>query len=473
MPIAVLVALLFAAVAGQSPAMAFGALAIDSARGPSFGYAIDHGSEAAARAAAIAKCGSNCRTVVVFRSTCAAYAADQAPTSSVFGWGYGPTQQRATELALGFCRKEGGTRCQLRVWACESSRTAAAWARAEGTGTGTAQAAAPAPSAPPPTGIGRVDPDAARRAVEEAFARFGQPGTMPAPAPQPVAPPPANAAAPAGPATPPPPPPTVQRPPTVANVPAVAPDVLPQVSASAIRRIALVIGNDRYENLEPLQKAVNDSRVVGDSLAKIGFDVIRVENAVRRLMNQKMVEFTGKVGRGDTAFFFFSGHGVEIRGQNFLLPVDMPKVGENQEGIVTGEGIPADSIIEQLQSRGAKVTMVVLDACRENPFAKQGTRGVGATRGLAQITAPEGVFVLYSAGVGQTALDRLSNTDRDPNSVFTRKFIQALNTPGLSVQEMAKRTQFAVRELAGTVNHPQMPAYYDQILGQFTLVPAR
>jgi hypothetical protein len=463
MPLAFLAALVFAVIAGQSPAMAFGALAIDTPQGPSYGFAIDHGSENAARAAAIAKCGPKCRTVVIFRSTCAAYAADQAAGSTVYGWGYGPTQQRASELALGFCRKEGGSRCQLRVWACESARTAAAWARADATTGGTAQAP------PPPPAAGRVDPEVARRAVEEVLARLGhQPEATPAPGTKPVAPPPANAMAPS--------PPTPQapvQPPVVATAPTVAPDVLPQVSASAIRRIALVIGNDRYENLDPLQKAVNDARAVSEALAKIGFDVIRVENAVRRLMNQKMVEFTGKVGRGDTAFFFFSGHGVEIRGQNFLLPTDMPKVGENQEGIVTGEGIPADSIIEQLQSRGAKVTMMVLDACRENPFAKQGTRGVGATRGLAQITAPEGVFVLYSAGVGQTALDRLSNNDRDPNSIFTRKFLQALATPGLSVQEMAKRTQFAVRELAGTVNHPQMPAYYDQILGQFTLVPAR
>jgi uncharacterized caspase-like protein len=141
--------------------------------------------------------------------------------------------------------------------------------------------------------------------------------------------------------------------------------------------------------------------------------------------------------------------------------------------LITSEGIPADTIIEQLQERGAKVSMLVLDACRENPFKKSGLRGIGATRGLAQTTTPEGVFVLYSAGVGQTALDRISDTDPNPNSVFTRTFARVLTAPGTSVQEMAKTTQSEVRKLAATVNHPQMPAYYDQILGQFTFAQIR
>jgi uncharacterized caspase-like protein len=185
------------------------------------------------------------------------------------------------------------------------------------------------------------------------------------------------------------------------------------------------------------------------------------------------VEFTSKVGRGDTAFFFYSGHGIEIRGINYLLAVDTPAANDGQEGLITSEGIPADTIIDQLQEHGAKVSMLVLDACRENPFKKPGSRGVGATRGLAQMTTPEGVFVLYSAGVGQTALDRLSDSDPNPNSVFTRTFSHVLTTPGMTVQEMAKTTQAEVRKLAATVNHPQMPAYYDQILGQFTFTRAQ
>src|SRR5262245_38312942 len=237
------------------------------------------------------------------------------------------------------------------------------------------------------------------------------------------------------------------------------------------RRVALVIGNDRYENLPSLQKAVNDARAVRERLAKIGFEVIHAENANRRTMNQKLAELTGKIGRGDTAFFFFAGHGIAVRDSNYLLPVDTPQAREGQEGLVTREAIGADVILDALQDRGAKVSLLVLDACRDNPFKTANSRGVGGARGLSQMPAPEGVFVLYSAGFGQSALDRLSDNDKDPNSVFTRTFVKLLERPGLSLQELAKITQGEVRKLAASINHVQMPAYYDQVDGTLTLTP--
>ena len=98
------------------------------------------------------------------------------------------------------------------------------------------------------------------------------------------------------------------------------------------RRIAIVIGNDRYEHLPILQKAANDARAVGDALVQVGFEVIRVENAPRRVMNQKLTELTGKIERGDTVFFFFAGHGVEIKGANYLLPIDTPPRAKARKG---------------------------------------------------------------------------------------------------------------------------------------------
>ena len=235
------------------------------------------------------------------------------------------------------------------------------------------------------------------------------------------------------------------------------------------RRVALVIGNDRYESLPGLQKAVNDARAVRDRLARIGFEVIHVENADRRTMNQKLAELTGKIGRGDTAFFFFAGHGIAVKDTNYLLPVDTPQAREGQEGLVTREAIGADVVLDALQDRGAKVSLLVLDACRDNPFKTASSRGVGGTRGLGQMQAPEGVFVLYSAGFGQSALDRLSDDDKNPNSVFTRTFVKLLERPGLSLQELAKITQSEVRRLAASINHVQMPAYYDQVDGTLAL----
>jgi hypothetical protein len=403
-----------------SAAYAFGALAIDSYRGPSYGYSYNYPNVADARARALKECGGNCTVVLTYENTCAAFAADQSRPNGATGWAWAPTKEQAQSSALDYCKKYGGTSCLVRVWACESF----------------------------------IAQDSKAHATREASPPAE--GTQVATAP----PPPAASA-------PPPSPPPVVAPPA-ASIPSLA-----RPSADGARRVALVIGNDSYQNLDRLQKAVNDARAVSTALTQLGFDVIRVEDAQRRTMTQKIVEFAGKLGKGDIAFFFYSGHGVEIRGVNYLLAVDTPTASEGQEALITSEGIPADTIIDQLQERGVKVSMLVLDACRENPFKKPGTRGIGATRGLAQITTPEGVFVLYSAGVGQTALDRVSDSDPNPNSVFTRTFAHVLTSPGMSVQEMAKTTQSEVRKLAATVNHPQMPAYYDQILGQFTFTQAR
>jgi uncharacterized caspase-like protein len=155
-----------------------------------------------------------------------------------------------------------------------------------------------------------------------------------------------------------------------------------------------VIGNDKYENLPQLNKAVNDGRAVRDHLGKLGFEVITVEDGNRRTMSEKLTELTGKLGRGDTAFFFFAGHGIAIKDGNYLLPTDTPQINEDQEAMVTREAIGADSIIDALQDRGARVIIMVLDACRDNPFKKAGTRGVGGRGGLGEMRAPEGVFVL-------------------------------------------------------------------------------
>ena len=126
--------------------------------------------------------------------------------------------------------------------------------------------------------------------------------------------------------------------------------------------------------------------------------------------------------------------------------------------------------MDRLQERGAGTLIMVLDACRDNPFARPGQRSLGgATRGLARLDPAEGVFVLMSAGAKQAALDTLGDNDPDPNSIFTRTFLKTLATPGLTLVQIAKQTQSEVKALAGTIGHEQTPAYYDQIVGEFFL----
>lgn len=239
--------------------------------------------------------------------------------------------------------------------------------------------------------------------------------------------------------------------------------------ALAEKRVALVVGNDDYETLPDLKKAVNDARAVSSALSELGFAVIIGENLSRRAMNRKLADLEAAIAPGDLVFFFFAGHGVAIDSANYLIPVDMPEPNEGEESVVADEAVAADSIIRRIQGRGASVSFIILDACRDNPFAAAGVRSIGGSRGLTRIEAAKGVFVLYSAGIGQTALDRLSESDTDPNSVFTRKFVPLLKTRGLSHVDLAKEVQREVDELAASVLHPQQPAYYDQIIGTVVL----
>jgi hypothetical protein len=113
--------------------------------------------------------------------------------------------------------------------------------------------------------------------------------------------------------------------------------------------------------------------------------------------------------------------------------------------------------------------VLVLDACRNNPFERSGGRGLKGSGGLAAMTPAEGVFIMFSAGAKQTALDRLSNTDRASNSVFTRNLIHRLAEPDLTLVQIAKRLQIEVKQLAASVGRDQTPAYYDQVVGEIVL----
>ena len=240
-------------------------------------------------------------------------------------------------------------------------------------------------------------------------------------------------------------------------------------TAHAEKRVALLVGNNAYQNVPRLQTAVNDARAVGTALRGLGFSVILAENQSRRAMSEALLAFDKAVEPGDIALFFFAGHGFEIRGQNYLLPTDIPEVREGQEELIRDSAFPADRIIDRLQGRGARTTVLVLDACRNNPFERPGGRGLKGSGGLAVMTPAEGVFIMFSAGAKQTALDRLSNTDRASNSVFTRNLIRRLAEPDLTLVQIAKRLQVEVRQLAASVGGDQTPAYYDQVVGEIVL----
>ena len=143
----------------------------------------------------------------------------------------------------------------------------------------------------------------------------------------------------------------------------------------------------------------------------------------------------------------------------------MPAASEGQEELVRDASVLADRIIERLQNKKVRTAILVFDACRNNPFERSGTRAVAGGGGLAPMTQlPEGVFSVFSAGPRQTALDRLSNNDDNPNSVFTRTFARELTQPGVNLVQVAQRTRRLVSEMAETVKHKQIPVYFDQMV---------
>jgi uncharacterized caspase-like protein len=243
-------------------------------------------------------------------------------------------------------------------------------------------------------------------------------------------------------------------------------------TARAEKRVALLIGNNAYQNVSRLQTAINDARAVGAALRGLGFQVILAENQSRRAMSEALLAFDKAIQPGDIALFFFAGHGFEIRGQNYLLPTDIPEIREGQEELIRDSAFPADRIIDRLQGRGARTAVLVLDACRNNPFERPGGRGLKGSGGLAAMTPAEGVFIMFSAGVKQTALDRLSQTDRASNSVFTRNLVRWLAEPDLTLVQIAKRLQIEVRQLAASVGGEQTPANNHQIVGEIILNPS-
>jgi len=246
--------------------------------------------------------------------------------------------------------------------------------------------------------------------------------------------------------------------------------------AAAEKRVALAIGNDLYPNLpadRQLKKAVNDATTIAGALRSLGFEVIVGTNLGRQAMIDKLAEFTARLQPGDTAALFFAGHGVAIAGVNYLIPSDVPAVTEGAEARVRGASLAEPDLIAELQARSVRVALLVIDACRDNPFPRAAGRSIGNTRGLADAKPARGIFTLYSAGIGQTALDRLGGSDTAHNSVFTRIFAEQLKRPELHLGDLAVEVRERVAELALKATdercepapHEQTPAYYDQTLG--------
>ena len=243
--------------------------------------------------------------------------------------------------------------------------------------------------------------------------------------------------------------------------------------AHAEKRLALVIGNNSYQHIDKLLKAKADAKGYADLLREKGFIVEDRYDLGFDAMEAAVAEFVDRIEPGDTAVFVYSGHGWSDGAHNYLVGVDAPASASQER--LTRLSLPirngATGVLDDFGRKGAALKVAIIDACRDNPFQPPpGQKGYGLGRGLR----PEGIegsFVVYSAGEGQSAMDRLSDADADPNSVFTRAFLPLLRAD-LPLLDAVKASQAKTHALAASADHDQTPAYYDEVLGEACLSAA-
>ena len=231
-------------------------------------------------------------------------------------------------------------------------------------------------------------------------------------------------------------------------------------------RRALIMGNDAYKEVAVLQNARSDARAMSKTLGRLGFEVSTYLDLTERGMKEAIRTFKSQIRGGDEVVVFFAGHGVQLGATNYLLPVDIRGQSEDQ---VRDEAIPLQRVLDDFQDTKARFALAIIDACRDNPFKTAG-RAIGG-RGLASTSAATGQMVMFSAGTGQQALDRLGPQDREPHGLFTRVLLKEIDKPGVSIERMVRNVRNEVARLSKTVGHEQVPAVYDQTLGDFFFRP--
>jgi hypothetical protein len=201
---------------------------------------------------------------------------------------------------------------------------------------------------------------------------------------------------------------------------------------AAERRVALVIGNGVY-SVGPLRNSVNDARDVSRALGELGFEVLHKEDIGLGDMKRAVREFAVKIKDGGVGVFYYAGHGVQLKGVNYLVPVDAQI---EREVDVEDECLDAGFVLRQMADAGARVNIVILDACRNNPFAR-GFRS--AERGLALMESPRGTLIAYATAPGSVASDGDGR-----NGVYTEELLRHVRTPGLTVEDFFKRVRVSV-----------------------------
>jgi tetratricopeptide (TPR) repeat protein len=255
---------------------------------------------------------------------------------------------------------------------------------------------------------------------------------------------------------------------TAARSPAPAkpdPSPAPSIASHSGKRIALVVGNGAYQSATPLPNPVNDARLVAKNLRDIGFEVSEGADLDHAAMLRLIREFLRSAPAAQLALVFYAGHGLQVDGHNYLVPIDA-KLATRSD--LNFEVVDVDVILDGLNDE-ARANLIILDACRDNPLARslanrmRATRSATVSQGLAGYTAiGTGTLIAFATAPGQTALD-----GDDRNSPFTTALVKHLKTPGLEIRQMLTRVRADVVKATGS---KQVPWDNSSLLGEVVLV---
>ena len=234
-------------------------------------------------------------------------------------------------------------------------------------------------------------------------------------------------------------------------------------AAQADKRVALVVGNSNYRNIGALDNPRNDARLMADTLRGIGFTLIGGGEQIdldKAALDTAIQSFGGALAGADVALFYYAGHGVQVRGSNYMVPVG---ANPTKEADVDFQMVDLALVLRQMEGSGTRLNLMILDACRNNPFSGRGLRATSG--GLAQMTAPEGTLISYATQPGNVAQD-----GSDGNSPYTKALAQTMRRAGLEIFETFNEVGLAVKR--STAGHQQPWLSSSPIDGKFYFVPA-
>lgn len=237
-------------------------------------------------------------------------------------------------------------------------------------------------------------------------------------------------------------------------------------SAAAAGRVALVIGNAAYQNTEPLANPVNDAEAVAAALRRLDFAVIEATNEDKAGMQARMREFADALQDAKVSLFFYAGHGLQVQGRNYLVPVDATLQSEVD---LSFEAVAVDVVLD-LMEQVTPQRLVFLDACRDNPLAQRlarsagQSRSLGVGRGLARMNSGVGTLIAFATEPGKIALD-----GEDGHSPFTRALLEHIDTRGLEIRQMLSRVRATVIE---RTDGQQLPLDTSALIDDFYFAPA-